>query len=154
MYKNIFLLVFIFLIYVVPVYAQSEKDVMANHHMMMNDTINDKRISLNLPPPMKVHQLENMRSHVEAVQAIIGLIAEQNFNKASEIAHTKLGLTEEMKKMCSMFKNEGFRTLGFQFHKSADELAEVLKTKDMTKSLQSLHKTMSYCVQCHATFRQ
>ncbi len=154
MFKNIFSTVFILLLYAVPVYAQSEKEVIVNHRMMMNDTINDKRISLNLPPHMKVHQLENMRSHVEAVQAIIGLIAEQNFIKASEVAHTKLGLTAEMKRMCSMFNNEGFRTLGFQFHKSADELAETLKTKDMKKSLQALQNTMGYCVQCHATFRQ
>jgi len=154
MCKNIFLIALISLISVVPVYAQSEEKVNANHHMMMSDNTNDNRVSLNLPPHMKVHQLENMRSHVEAVQTIIGLIAENDFIKASEFAHTKLGLTEEMKRMCSMFKNEDFRTLGFQFHKSADNLAETLKTKDMKKSLQALNNTMGYCVQCHATFRQ
>jgi hypothetical protein len=40
------------------------------------------------------------------------------------------------------------------FHKSGDELGDVLKTKDVNASLRALNKTMSYCVQCHATYRQ
>ena len=147
-------MVLICLVYSVSVFAQTDKEVSAKHPMMMNHKATDKRISLNLSPNMKVHQLENMRSHVEVIQAIIGLIAEKNFTKAAELSHVKLGLTEEMKKMCSMFQNEKFRTLGFQFHKSADKLAEVLTTKDTEKSLHALHNTMGYCVQCHATFRQ
>jgi len=49
---------------------------------------------------MKQHQLSNMRAHLKAVEDIIGLIAEENFDKASQIAHSKLGLTEGMRKMC------------------------------------------------------
>ena len=51
------------------------------HHKMMH-SMNDERISLGLSPEMKQHQLSNMRSHVEAVQAIIGLMAEGEFDKA------------------------------------------------------------------------
>lgn len=123
------------------------------HHKMM-DSIQDERISLGLSPAMKQHQLANMRSHVEAVRSIVGLLSEGSFEKASHIAHSKLGLTDEMKKMCNSFTNETFKNLGLAFHKSGDDLGEALKTKDTTKSLQALHTTMGYCVQCHATFRQ
>ena len=122
-------------------------------HNMMNH-VNDERISLGLSPQMKKHQLANMRSHVEAMQTIIGLMGDGDFNAASEIAHSRLGLTEDMKKMCNMFDNENFKNLGLQFHKSADALGETLKTKDMNMSLRALHTTMGYCVECHATFRQ
>jgi hypothetical protein len=122
------------------------------HHKM--HSINDGRISLGLSPAMKQHQLSNMRSHVEAVQSIVGLLAEGSFDKASHIAHSKLGLTEEMEKMCNMFENEAFRSLGLAFHKSGDTLGDALQTKDVTQSLRALHTTMGYCVQCHATFRQ
>lgn len=125
-----------------------------NKKQMMMHSNGDSRISLGLSERMKVHQLQNMRSHVEAVQMIIGLLSKESFDKAAEIAHTKLGLTDDMKRMCNMFKNEGFRTLGLEFHKSADNLAKVIKTRDLSKSLNALHKTMSYCVQCHATYRQ
>jgi len=129
----------------------------ATEHRMHHDkmhSINDGRISLGLPPAMKQHQLANMRAHVEAVRSIVGLISEGSFDKASHIAHSKLGLTEEMEKMCNMFENKSFRNLGLSFHKSGDALGEVLLTKDVTKSLDALHTTMGYCVQCHATFRQ
>lgn len=123
------------------------------HQSKMHST-NDGRISLGLSPAMKQHQLSNMRSHVEAVQSIVGFVSEGSFEKASQIAHSKLGLTEEMKKMCNSFENEAFKNMGLEFHKSGDDLGEALQTKDMTKSLRALHTTMGYCVQCHATFRQ
>ncbi|WP_295368590.1 cytochrome C [Thiolapillus sp.] len=132
--------------------AEQQTGAMHQHNMMNH--VNDGRISLGLPPKMKTHQLMNMRSHLEAIQTIIGLMETGDFDKASEVAHARLGLTEDMKKMCSMFKNDDFRTLGFQFHKSADVLSETLKTKDMNQSLHALQNTMGYCVQCHATFRQ
>ena len=125
---------------------------MAHHNM--KHPMNDSRISLNLTPEMKQHQLSNMRSHLEAVQEIIGLIPEEEFEKASQIAHSKLGLTEEMKKMCNMFDNSDFRVLGLAFHDSGDALGDALKTRDTKNSLRALQATVGYCVQCHTTFRQ
>jgi hypothetical protein len=134
-------------------FAEDHAIEQMEHHKVMNP-INDGRISLNLSPQMKAHQLSNMRSHIVAIQTIIGLIGEGDFNKASKIAHSKLGMTEKMKKMCNMFDNDNFKKLGLQFHKSADILSDVLQTKDMNKSLRALHNTMNYCIQCHAIFRQ
>jgi hypothetical protein len=135
----------------------AEDEGSKTEHMMQHNkmqSINDDRISLNLSPAMKQHQLSNMRSHVEAVQAIVGLLAEGSHEKASHIAYSRLGLTEEMKKMCNSFENEAFKNLGLAFHKSGDILGDTLKTKDITKSLRALNTTMGYCVQCHAAFRQ
>jgi hypothetical protein len=104
---------------------------------------------------MKQHQLSNMKSHVEAVHSIVGLIAEGDFDKASEIAHSKLGLTPEMQSMCStMSSNETFVNLAFAFHKSGGDLGDELTKKDVNLSLKALNKTMGYCVQCHASYRQ
>jgi len=114
----------------------------------------DNRISLQLSPQKAQHQLMNMRSHVMAVQSILNLLSKDEFDKASEVAHSKLGLTPEMEKMCTSFSNPEFVELGLEFHKSADRLGEVLKTKDKNKSLQALSTTMNSCVKCHSTFRQ
>jgi len=116
--------------------------------------MNDKRISLGLSRGMRQHQLSNMRAHLAATQSIIGLISERKFKKASKIAHTKLGLTEEMKQMCDMFENEDFKKLGLAFHKSGDDLGDALQTKNIDASLRALNKTMQYCVECHSTYRQ
>jgi len=136
-------------------FAEDKEAHMAQmSHHNMEHSVDDGRISLGLSPQMKQHQLSNMRSHLEAVQAITGLIAEGEFDQASEMAHLKLGLTEEMNRMCNMFENKNFTELGLAFHKSGDDLGEVLLTKDTNKSLHALQATVGYCVQCHATFRQ
>ena len=138
-----------------PIHAQAmEHDMkeMNHHHMMHADS--DKRISLKLPAAMKVSQLAMMRGHLEAVNKIIADISIGEFDAAAQIAHQKLGLTPEMKKMCNMFGNDNFRTLGLAFHQSADKLSDVLKTGNLKQSLAALHNTMNFCVQCHATYRQ
>jgi hypothetical protein len=130
-------------------------DEMMRHENHQHDmSMMDMRTSIDVSGGMKQHQLSNMREHVEAIKTIVGLMAEKKFEEASKIAHSKLGLTPEMQKMCSMFNNEKFMTLGIAFHKSGDDLGDALQTKDVNKSLRALNKTMQYCVECHATYRQ
>jgi cytochrome c556 len=114
----------------------------------------DNRTSLGLSSMIKHRQLVNMRAQMAATQAIISLLAEEKFDKASKISRAKLGLTDEMKQIYDLSKNEDFKKLGLAFHNSADELGTALQTKDMKKSLQALRNTMGYCVQCHNKFRQ
>lgn len=133
--------------------AAGEQMQHKNHHhhaMSMMET----RISIGLPEEMKQHQLSNMREHLEAVNSIIGLMSESKFEDASKIAHNQLGSTPEMLKMCRMMGNEKFVALGLAFHKSGDDLGNILKTKDVTASLRALNRTVQYCVECHATYRQ
>lgn len=133
-------------------FATDEKMHDANHHHEMN--MMDTRTSLKLSAEMKQHQLSNIREHVEAIKSIVGLMSESNFEDASKLAYAKPGLTPEMQAMCDMFDNEKFRTLGLSFHKSGDDLGDVLQTEDVNASLRALNKTMQYCVECHATYRQ
>jgi len=152
--KILFIALFLSGIIKVSFAEDNEAHMAQMSHHNMEHSVNDGRTSLGLSPQMKQHQLSNMRSHLEAVQAITGLIAEGEFHEASEMAHNRLGLTEEMSRMCNMFENKDFTELGLAFHESGDELGEVLLTKDTNKSLHALQTTMGYCVQCHAAFRQ
>ena len=133
-------------------FAADEKMQHENHHHEMN--MMDTRTSLGLSAEMKQHQLSNMREHVEAIKSVVGLMAENKFDEASNIAHAKLGSTPEMLKMCNMFDNKDFKTLGLAFHKSGDELGEALQTRDVNVSLRALNRTMQYCVECHGAYRQ
>jgi hypothetical protein len=125
---------------------------MGNHHHDMN--MMDMRNPLGVTGEMKQHQLSNMRGHVEAIKTIVGLMSESKFDEASKIAHAQLGLTPDMQAMCGSFNNKDFEKLGLAFHKSGDDLGNVLRTKDINASLRALNKTMQYCVECHATYRQ
>ena len=140
------------LINVNDVYSNDEQMHMEKHHHDMN--MMDSRTSLGVTGPMKQHQLSNMRGHVEAIKTIVGLMSESKFDEASKVAHGQLGLTPDMQAMCGMFNNKDFEKLGLAFHKSGDELGNALKTKDVNASLRALNKTMQYCVECHATYRQ
>jgi len=116
--------------------------------------VQDDRISLDLNPMQKQHQLSNMRAHLQAVQDIVFLLSEDDYDMASEVALKELGSSTEMKLMCASFGNKNFENMGLSFHKSADEMSEVFKTRDKAKSLESLAITMNYCIQCHAGYRQ
>ncbi len=113
----------------------------------------DNRVSLNLLPKKAQHQLKNMREHLEAVRSIIFYLSKDEFDSAAT-ASSRLGLSDEMKMMCSSFGNEEFERLGLEFHKSADRMSETIKTKNKEKSLESLSLTMNYCISCHSVFKQ
>ena len=136
-------------------YAADGMMVMDHSAMRHHQTMMDDRTPLDLSPEMKQHQLSNMRSHLAAIRSIIGLMERGDYDLAADVAHTKLGLTEEMRKMCTtMSDNVRFTELGLAFHKSGDDLGDALKTKDPSRSLRALRTTMDYCVECHASFRQ
>jgi hypothetical protein len=143
---------FIGIVGVNSIFADDEKINMGIHHHDMSTM--DMRTPLGVTGEMKQHQLANMREHVKAISSITGLMSEGKFDEASKIAHDKLGLTSEMQAMCGMFNNEKFEKLGLAFHKSGDELGETLRINDVNASLRALNKTMQYCVECHATYRQ
>lgn len=129
--------------------AAEENDIgLAAHNMF------DNRISLGLSTKVKHRLLVNMRTQLQAAQKIVGLLAEGNFEKASRMSRMKFGLSDEMKQIYDISKNDDFRNIGLAFYNSAAELDNVLQTKDMKKSLQALSNTMGYCVQCHGKYRE
>lgn len=115
----------------------------------------DTRKSLGIKGTMKgVHQLSNMRSHMTALAEIVKYMNSDQYDEASKVAGEKLGLTVSMNSMCGNFGSKSFETMGVSFHKSADVLAQTLKTKDHQKSMVALEKVMNGCVLCHSTFKQ
>jgi hypothetical protein len=115
----------------------------------------DTRKSLGIKGTMKgVHQLSNMRAHMTALADIVKYMNSDQYDEASKVAQEKLGLTVSMNSMCGNFGSKSFETMGVTFHKSADALAEILKTKDQKKSMVALEKVMNGCVLCHSTFKQ
>jgi cytochrome c556 len=158
MTKQMMLVAVLFMIISGPALSKEMKHEGMNHklmHKMKMDAFSiDSRVSLNLSPMMKQHQLKNMRAHLDAVRQIILFIAEDDFDAASKVASKQLGSNKKMMKMCNSFDNEAFKSMGMVFHKSGDELAKTLKKGELQSSLRALNQTMTSCVSCHTTFRQ
>lgn len=133
-------------------------EAMPMHKTGMNQmdmNTDDERQSLGIKGTMQgMHQLSNMREHLVAVSEIVQLMNSAKYDEASKIASEKLGLTLEKNTMCGSFKNQSFEQMGVTFHKSADALAQTLKTKDQKKSMVALEKVLNGCVMCHSTFKQ
>ena len=145
--KKIVMLALLF----IPVAGMAEEKGITN---LTAHNIFDNRTSLGLTPRMQHRLLSNMRAQMAATQAIIGQLADGRFDRAARTARTKLGMSEDLKRIYDASENEDFKKLGLDANASAYELANTLQTKDLKKSLQALRDTTSYCVQCHKKFRQ
>jgi cytochrome c556 len=95
-----------------------------------------------------------MREHMTALAEIVKHMNSDQYDEASKVAQEKLGLTVSMSSTCGSFGSKSFEAMGVAFHKSADRLAQTLKTKDQKKSMVALEKVMNGCVLCHSTFKQ
>jgi hypothetical protein len=138
-------------ILLIPVFCKATEQDIAG--LTAHDII-DNRTTLDLSPRMKHRLLSNMREQLAATRTIIGLLAQDKFERASSTARAKLGTTEDLKQVYDSSKNEDLKKLGLAANSSANELAKTLQSKDLKKSLLALRKSMGYCLECHKKFRQ
>lgn len=127
----------------------------ASAHHSMAGLHADTRISLPLRPALARHQKQNMREHLEAVQAIVAGLATGDFT-AIETAASRMGYSRETATQCEHMGADapGFAERAIAFHKSADEIAAAARRKDIQDVTANLSRTLVQCTGCHATYRQ
>jgi len=135
----------------IPFFCAAEEQGIAG--LTAHDIV-DNRTALDLSPRMNHRLLSNMREQLAATRNIIGLLAQDKFERASSTARAKLGTTEGLKQVYDSSKNEEFKKLGFAANSSTDELVKTLQSKDLKKSLLALRKSMGHCLVCHKKFKQ
>lgn len=116
----------------------------------------DPRISLSLEPAAKEVLKQTMREHMQALQAIVAALAQENYDKASAIAHEELGFPKHhqvMQRERGTPFPKKYQELAIAHHQAAENLAEVIATKEMKPILQQLDHTMKACVDCHQAYK-
>lgn len=115
----------------------------------------DQRRPVPLLPMMAQHQKENMREHLEAVQAVVAAAAVSDFTQVAAAAK-RIGFSESMGRMCEHMGAgaPGFTEQALAFHHTADEIVSAAAKQDGPAVLAALSKTLSACTGCHATFKQ
>jgi hypothetical protein len=115
----------------------------------------DNRTPLPLSPPMANHQKQNMREHLQAIEAIIKGLSRDDFATVEKSARA-IGYSKEMERMCSEMGAgaPGFTERAIEFHKTADTIAEAARFKNRAGVLAALGSTLQTCTSCHATYRQ
>lgn len=115
----------------------------------------DSRKPVPLLPMMANHQKQNMRDHLVAVHEVIAALAADDFS-AIERASERLGLSEQMGKMCTHMGAgaPGFTEQALAFHRTANGITAAARAKDKGKVMTELSATLQACTACHATWKQ
>jgi len=120
----------------------------------------DPRVMVRFPEMMRTHTLANMRDHLLALAEIQDHLARGAFDKASDIAEQRLGMSSlslHGAHDVAKFMPQGMQAAGTAMHRSASQFAIVAKdasvTGDLKGSLAALARVTQTCVACHAAYR-
>ncbi len=116
----------------------------------------DPRILVDLPKAMQHHMLANMRDHLNALDQILRCIADDDLDRAADIAETRLGMSALSRHGAShmaRFMPEAMRAAGQRMHHAASRFARTAEEGDPMAAYRALNDITSACVACHAGFR-
>jgi hypothetical protein len=140
-------------------YAVAQSDQM-NHDQHHGAPSSDTRIAVEFPPTMREHILANMRDHLLAISQIQEAIGNANYDRASQIAEDRLGMTALKTHGAyenSKYMPQGMRDIGSTLHRSASQFAVEIQnssaTGDIKPAMLALSKTTQACVACHAGYK-
>lgn len=132
----------------------------AQHQHSHDSSPIDTRVAVEYPPAMKEHTLANMRDHLLAISQIQEAIGNEQYDKAAEIAETRLGQTALKAHNAyenSKFMPKGMQEMGNQMHRSASKFAIEIQnsgaTGDIKPAMIALSKTTQSCIACHAGYK-
>lgn len=121
----------------------------------MTTSTSDKRRALKMTKEMSIHQLQNMRDHLEAITGIVEAMATKDY-KQMELESKRLASSPQMKMMCSHMgkATPGFTQMGLALHQTADKLVHAAKKKNYDQFVTLLGRTLKTCTSCHSSFKQ
>ena len=123
-----------------------------------NSSGGDVRQLVSMPDQAREFMRKDMLDHLSALNEIIGYLASNNLDAASDVAETRLGRS-------SMGKHRGtgmgpgrfmpleMRNLGWGMHDAASEFSQIAKQGDLKNAYSALQKVTGSCVACHYSYR-
>jgi hypothetical protein len=120
----------------------------------------DKRVVVKFPAAMRSHTLANMRDHLLALQQIQSALAQQEFDKAADIAEQRLGMSSlalHGAHESARYMPRGMQEAGTGMHRNASRFAVAARdagaTGDLKPPLAALSAVTAQCVACHEGWR-
>lgn len=115
-----------------------------------------KRMVLDLPPAAQEGLKLTMREHLEAIDAIVAALSQEDFAKAAILTNEELGFPKHhvamQREQGAIFPPE-YHKLAMAHHQAAEAMGAVIPTKDLKQILPHLQQTIHACVKCHQVFR-
>lgn len=120
----------------------------------------DTRVAVDFPPMMQQHILANMRDHLLAISQIQEAIGKGEYDKASDIAETRLGQTALKTHGAyenSKYMPKGMQEIGSTMHRNASRFAIEIQnssaTGDVKLAMLALSKTTQACITYHSGYK-
>lgn len=120
----------------------------------------DSRQLVEFPEPMRIHTISNMRDHLLSLQEIDEALAKSEFDKASSIAETRLGMSSleaHGAAHIAPYMPKAMQEIGTRMHRAASRFAVEAQnasvSSDVRPALAALGGVMRQCVACHAAYR-
>jgi hypothetical protein len=116
----------------------------------------DSRLLVELPEMMQQHMMSNMRDHLAAINEILLNMANDQLDRAAEVAESRLGMSSlEAHGASHMagFMPEGMRQAGTNMHRAASRFALTAEEGEMLPAYNALSEITSACVACHSRYR-
>jgi len=116
----------------------------------------DTRQMVELPEMMQTHMMSNMRDHLVTINEILINMANNNLDKAAELAESRLGVSSLDKHGAGhmgKFMPEGMRKAGTTMHRQASQFALRAQEGDAVSAYKALSDVTSACVACHSAYR-
>jgi hypothetical protein len=120
----------------------------------------DNRQKVDMPEMMKQHMLANMRDHLVALEEITRYLATQQYEKASDVAEQRLGMSSLESHGAfhmSHFMPKEMARVGTEMHRAASRFALAAKDAELEGGLNvafsALSDVMTQCSACHSGYR-
>jgi hypothetical protein len=148
------------IVFVLLVLALFALPIAASDNMESSNSESDARQLVEFPAKMRQHMLGNMRDHLTAISEIQQALSSGDFDKAADIAETRIGMSSLSAHGAShmaAFMPDKMQAIGTQMHRSASRFAVIAQESavdgNVKSALAGLAKITQNCVACHAAFR-
>lgn len=116
----------------------------------------DARQLVEFPDIMRTHMLENMRDHLVAINEILNYLADDELDKAADVAESRLGFSSLESHGASHIANfmpEDMAAAGTAMHRAASQFARIAQEGEALPAYKKLKDITAACTACHAGYR-
>ncbi len=116
----------------------------------------DTRQLVEFPTMMQSHLLKNMRDHLVVINQILLFLANDELDKAADIAEDRLGMSSLDSHHAShmaKFMPVGMRNAGTSMHKAASRFSLIAQEGEALPAYKALTQITTACVACHSGYK-
>ena len=118
--------------------------------------ISDTRQPIPLSSSARKEHRAIMLQHLETIQAIVNALVEEDYELAKGLTESHLGFFMHRQAMAQQQPENfppAYHDLAMAHHQAAEELAQIIPTKDLKQIMPRFNNVLKACVACHLEYK-